>query len=303
MLVFDAYPKVNVFLKIIGIDARGYHLLDSRFCLARGALKDTICIKAANTFSLKGNFTCSMEDNTIYKALRSLKQYLESNGRAHEAKQLENLSIEVEKNIPTGAGLGGGSSDAGALLWHLNREFFSLSMPELYEVGARVGADVCFFLSRQESANVYGVGEVIEAFEEEALEFEIYTPPIACDTKKVYEEYDRGVREAQKQKSVGLCALNLTHGAGLMGADSLTHGGSLMDRDYHYKQFAAESSKEILARGEREGLNDLYTPALRAYPTLKDHALTLGKEWFFSGSGSSFFRLKEGVRVESGGCA
>lgn len=291
MLVFDAYPKVNVFLKIIGIDARGYHLLDSRFCLARGALKDTICIKAANTFSLKGNFTCSMEDNTIYKALCSLKQYLESNGRAHEAKQLENLSIEVEKNIPTGAGLGGGSSDAGALLWHLNREFFSLSVPELYEVGARVGADVCFFLSRQESANVYGVGEVIEAFEEEALEFEIYTPPIACDTKKVYEEYDRGVREAQKQKSVGLCVLNLTHGA------------SLMDGDYHYKQFAAESSKEILARGEREELNDLYVPALRAYPALKDHVLTLGKEWFFSGSGSSFFRLKEGVRVESGGCA
>ena len=290
MLVFDAYPKVNVFLKIIGIDARGYHLLDSRFCLARGALKDTICIKTANTFSLKGNFTCSMEDNTIYKALHSLKQYLESSGRAHEVKKLENLSIEVEKNIPTGAGLGGGSSDAGALLWHLNEEFFSLSMSELYEVGARVGADVCFFLSRQESANVYGVGEVIEAFEEEALEFEIYTPPIACDTKKVYEEYDRGVREAQKQKSVGLC-----------GAD-LIHGGSLMDRDYHYKQFAMESSAKILARGEREELNDLYAPALRAYPALKDHALILGKEWFFSGSGSSFFRLKEGARVESGGC-
>lgn len=286
MLVFDAYPKVNVFLKIIGIDARGYHLLDSRFCLARGALKDTICIKIADTFSLKGNFTCSMEDNTIYKALRSLKQYLESSGRAHEAKKLENLSIEVEKNIPTGAGLGGGSSDAGAVLWHLNEEFFSLSMPELYEVGARVGADVCFFLSRQESANVYGVGEVIEAFEEEALEFEIYTPPIACDTRKVYEEYDRGVRS----------------GVGLRGAD-LIHGGSLMDRDYHYKQFAMESSAKILARGEREELNDLFAPALRAYPALKDHALTLGKEWFFSGSGSSFFRLKEGARVESGGCA
>ena len=285
MLVFDAYPKVNVFLKIIGIDARGYHLLDSRFCLARGGLKDTICIKTADTLSLKGNFTCSMEENTIYKALRSLKQYLESSGRAHEVKKLENLSIEVEKNIPTGAGLGGGSSDAGALLWHLNEEFFSLSMPELYEVGARVGADVCFFLSRQESANVYGVGEVIEAFEEEALEFEIYTPPIACDTKKVYEEYDRGVRS----------------NVGLRGAD-LMHGGSLMDRDYHYKQFAMESSAKILARGEREELNDLYAPALRAYPALKDHALILGKEWFFSGSGSSFFRLKEGARVESGGC-
>ena len=285
MLVFDAYPKVNVFLKIIGIDARGYHLLDSRFCLARGALKDTICIKTANTFSLKGNFTCSMEDNTIYKALHSLKQYLESSGRAHEAKKLENLSIEVEKNIPSGAGLGGGSSDAGAVLWHLNEEFFSLSMSELYEVGARVGADVCFFLSRQESANVYGVGEVIEAFEEEALEFEIYTPPIACDTKKVYEEYDRGVRS----------------GVGLRGVD-LMHGGSLTHGDYHYKQFAMESSAKILARGEREELNDLFAPALRAYPALKDYALTLGREWFFSGSGSSFFRLKEGARVESGGC-
>ena len=297
MLVFDAYPKVNVFLKIIGIDARGYHLLDSRFCLARGALKDTICIKTADTLSLKGNFTCSMEDNTIYKALRALKQYLESSGRAHEAKKLENLSIEVEKNIPTGAGLGGGSSDAGALLWYLNEEFFSLSIPELYEVGARVGADVCFFLSRQESANVYGVGEVIEAFEEEGLEFEIYTPPIACDTKKVYEEYDRGVRS-----NIGLRGADLMRGAHLMGADSLTHGSSLMGGDYHYKQFAMESSKEILARGEREGLNDLYAPALRAYPALKDHALTLGREWFFSGSGSSFFRFKEGARVESGGC-
>ena len=144
---------------------------------------------------------------------------------------------------------------------------------------------MCFFLSRQESANVYGVGEVIEAFEEEALEFEIYTPPIACDTKKVYEEYDRGVRS----------------GVGLRGVD-LMHGGSLTHGDYHYKQFAMESSAKILARGEREELNDLFAPALRAYPALKDYALTLGKEWFFSGSGSSFFRLKEGDRVESGGC-
>jgi 4-diphosphocytidyl-2-C-methyl-D-erythritol kinase len=167
--------------------------------------------------------------------------------------------VVVTKLIPSQAGLGGGSSDAGAFM-RLVREVCNLmiSIEELAKLGSTIGADIPFFVYDYASANVSGFGEVVEVFEEEALELEIYTPEINCDTSVVYKTF----------KSELLDSISL---ASFIGWDSL-------------------ESKEIMRLiSDPVVLNDLYLASRLAYPELKEEA----KEgWFFSGSGSSFFRLK-----------
>lgn len=260
MLVFDVFPKVNIFLKIIGINEAKYHLLDSRFCLARGELKDIIAIKTSDFFSLKGDFDCPLHQNTIYLAVMELQKFLESKNLS--AQPLKQIAIEVEKKIPCGAGLGGGSADAGNVLFYLNQKFFNLSNEDLCFIAKRVGADVPFFVMQCASANVYEIGDKVEKFEEKNLEFEILTPNIHCNTKQVYHQYDK-----TKAKKTLL--------------------------SYSYQKFAKMPSCDILKIYDRKQLNDLLIPALELYPALRDFEESLGDEWFFSGSGSSFFRLRK----------
>nr|WP_269843784.1 4-(cytidine 5'-diphospho)-2-C-methyl-D-erythritol kinase [Helicobacter anatolicus] len=264
-VIFDVYPKINIFLKIVGSDARGYHFLDSRFCLARGALKDIIQIEEKDVFKLSGNFDCSMQDNTIYKAVQFLKKYLIQ--KNIESKILDYLQIEVEKNIPVGAGLGGGSADAGAILFHLNQKYFFLEKEEILQIAQQVGADVAFFVSNFYSANVSGVGEVVEEFKEKNLEFEIITPRVFCDTKRVYQEYDKMQELLKNQEK--------------------------RDLKNFVQKMRQKTSKEILENMNRRDLNDLLLPALHLYPKLAEFEKTLDENWFFSGSGSSFFRIKD----------
>lgn len=258
ILIFDVFPKINVFLKITGLQG-AYHTISSRFLLAYGELKDTIEIKSGSKFSLKGDFDCEEKDNLIYKAIIELKKYLSS--QKIPSTMLECLCLEVEKKIPKGAGLGGGSADAGMCLVKIN-EFFNLGLDkkQLQNIGAKIGSDVAFFVSQYTSANVYGRGEVICPYNEESYRFEIFTPNVFCDTKKVYLEYDKNTK---KSKQEGLKNLEKT------------------------------PTSEILSSYERKELNDLLLPAINAYPKLAKIEKDLGKEWYFSGSGSSFFKLKD----------
>ncbi|WP_187905810.1 4-(cytidine 5'-diphospho)-2-C-methyl-D-erythritol kinase [Helicobacter pylori] len=258
--VFEVYPKVNIFLKILHKEG-AYHKLISRMCLVKDKLKDIISVKNALSFSLKGDFDCPLEENSLFKALQILKNFLKSKNFSHSViKSLDTLAIEVEKNIPTQAGLGGGSADAGGLLYHLNRIFdWRLSLEELYTMGSLVGADTNFFISQYKSANATSYGEVIENFEEEPLEdrLEIYAPNhVFCSTKAIYQAYKPETCFSQA------------------------------------KEWLKKPSLECLKTYDRSELNDLLKPALRANPALKDIESQLSKEWFFSGSGSAFFRLR-----------
>lgn len=257
-MIFDVFPKINVFLKITGFEG-SYHRISSRFLLAFGELKDTIEIKPCSNFSLQGDFDCEKENNLIYKAIIELKNYLDS--KKISSSMLECLSIEVEKKIPKGAGLGGGSANAGMCLVKIN-EFFNLGLDkkELQSIGAKVGSDVPFFISEYKSANIYGTGEIIHQYDEGECRFEIFTPDVFCDTKKVYLEYDKNI---QDQKPNLLKTLENTH------------------------------TYKILSSYGRQELNDLLLPAINLYPKLARIEKDLGKEWFFSGSGSSFFRFKD----------
>ncbi len=121
-----------------------------------------------------------------------------------------------------------------------------------------MGADVPFFIYGYDSANVAGIGEIVEEFKEELLDFEVYTPDVKISTPKVYQIYRENF----------FAPID----------DSLT------------QKLKQMPSKKILQTMNPSEANDLFKPALQEYKELKSHH----REGFhFSGSGSSFFRVKE----------
>lgn len=255
MKKYKAFAKVNIFLKITG--KRGnYHELFSRF-MKLPHLYDELSFESKKKpgFILLGSFSCETKQNTIYKAYEAL---LEATNSDALAKLIESYAIRVDKNIPSFAGLGGGSSDAATFLKMCNNTLdLGLSLNELAKIGSRVGADVPFFIYDYNCAHVSGIGEIVERFDEEVLEFETYTPKVLGSTPKVYQAF----RESFYKE---------------LSPDE-------------YAKLSVQSSKEILENYSVSDANDLFEPALHLYPELKN---SYKKGWFFSGSGSTFFRLK-----------
>jgi len=250
-----SYAKVNIFLKIAG-KRDGYHELVSRFVRVKD-LYDTITFipeNSKNEFNLMGDFGCETEKNTIYKAFLALRD----NCPKIDA-YFRIYSIKVDKKIPEFAGLGGGSSNAATFLIMANK-LFDLYYPKekLAKIGAKIGADVPFFIYEYESANVTGIGEIVDEYEEEALDIEVITPKIECNTGKIFTSFSN-----KFYKEI-----------------SMDEKEKLLNMD----------SKDILKQLDIYSANDLYEPALDAYPLLGKYAK---KDWFFSGSGSSFFKVKD----------
>jgi len=256
MKQYKAYAKVNIFLKITGT-RNNYHEILSRFMRVEN-LFDTLYFKEklspSKEFVLEGDFSCSTQQNTIYKAYTHLLEYTHSQPLQ---EWMEQHAIVVKKSIPAFAGLGGGSSDAATYLMMCNEVLdLGLSTSALMEIGVRVGADVPFFLSGYQSANVRGIGEIIEPFEEDVLPLDIYTPDIEISTPKVYGVY----RE---------------------------HFFHPIDANTQ-QQLASMSSLAIMQKYTPLEANDLFAPAMQLYPLLRvEHK----EGYFFSGSGSSFFRV------------
>ena len=257
MKSYTSPAKVNIFLKITA--KRGaYHEILSRF-MRVDSLFDTITLKpkASPEFTIVGDFTCKVKQNTIYRAYTALYSYTKS-------QKLKNLMQEygvyVDKNIPAFAGLGGGSSNAATYLLMCNEILkLNLSTDILSSIGAKVGADLPFFIYQFQSANVSGVGEIVHKFEEDSIELDIFTPQIEISTPAVYQEYRKNFYNP---------------------VDTLT-----------CKALERESSRSILRRLSLIEANDLFRPALSLYPELSLH---VREDNFFSGSGSSFFRPKKG---------
>ena len=254
MKSYKAYAKVNIFLKITG--KRGdYHEILSRFVLVNN-LYDTLTFvtKQSDDFEIEGAFSCETKQNTIYKAYIAL---LEETKAESLERLMQSHAIKVEKQIPSFAGLGGGSSDAATYLLMCNEVLhLGLSRDELATIGSKVGADVPFFVYGYQSANVSGIGEIVEAFDEPALKIKTVTPNIEISTPKVYQ----GFRE---------------------------HFYKEITDDEH-ERLTNISSIDALNEMTPTEANDLFEPALLLYPKLKKQHKD---GWFFSGSGSSFFTL------------
>jgi len=240
-----SYAKINLFLKIEGYKD-GYHQLNSRFMRVKN-LYDEIEIKDAEKFNIIGDFDCALRDNTIFKAYLKLISYYPDIRDYFIAKE-----IKVTKNIPSSAGLGGGSSNAATFLNMVNKDSgLNLSKDELAKIGAEIGSDVPFFIYEVDVANVYGRGEIIETYDEKPIDVEVFTPPIECSTPEVFRMYKENYFNPKKS------------------------------------DFDKISTIELLEKSPEE-LNDLLRPALAKYIELfkyKDYG-------YFSGSGSSFFRIK-----------
>ena len=180
-----AYAKVNIFLKITGIRGN-YHEIASRFMLVKN-LYDTLTFEKGDFASptIEGRFSCATESNIIYKIYLKTLEHLPNNSELKDF--FKNYKVVVEKSIPEFAGLGGGSSDAATFLKMLNSELsLDLSLDTMSKIGANVGADIPFFIYGYESANVTGIGEIVEKYNEEVLNLNVITPQIACDTKEIY---------------------------------------------------------------------------------------------------------------------
>jgi len=193
-----SYAKVNVFLKIVGFK-EGYHLINSRFVIIE-ELHDMMWFEksAGLGFEVVGDFDCTLEQNTIYKAYKALIRHFPQKEIADFVKSHK---VVVYKNIPAFAGLGGGSSNAATFLHMINRALdLKLSIKELSKVAMDVGADVPFFVSGCKSANVTGFGEIIKEFKEEPVKIKTFTPQdIQCSTAEVYRTYRKNYSENMKK--------------------------------------------------------------------------------------------------------
>ncbi|QRN41409.1 MAG: 4-(cytidine 5'-diphospho)-2-C-methyl-D-erythritol kinase [Neisseriaceae bacterium] len=171
--------KINLYLHIKGRRSDGYHLIESIFSLIN--LFDVLEIKTTfnNEINLiSSNQEIATQDNLILKAAHMLKNKTGSKYGAN---------ITLNKNIPIGAGLGGGSSNAATTLVALNYLWQThLSISELREIGLELGADIPFFILG-ENALVSGIGEILTPIKLAKSYYVIVFPNISISTKKIFQ--------------------------------------------------------------------------------------------------------------------
>jgi 4-diphosphocytidyl-2-C-methyl-D-erythritol kinase len=179
--VFISAPaKINLFLRVTGKRPDGYHDIFSWFQALD--LCDHLQIEKKSRPGIEiitdaSNIPTGPE-NLVYKAAEAMQKRVE--GRS-------GVTVKLWKNIPVGAGLGGGSSDAAALIKGFDRLFgLRLSREEMVETGLKLGSDVPFFFSRGQ-AQVTGRGEIIE-FIELPTDYQValVTPPFEIRAGEAY---------------------------------------------------------------------------------------------------------------------
>jgi 4-diphosphocytidyl-2-C-methyl-D-erythritol kinase len=178
---FQAFPapaKVNLFLHITGRRADGYHLLQSVFRLLDYA--DTIHLKPNDDGLIRRvNAVAGVaeEQDLCIRAARLLQQHTGTH---------KGVEIAVEKRIPMGGGLGGGSSDAATVLLALNRLWdLKLSRQTLMTLGLQLGADVPVFIFGR-SAWAEGVGEQLQEVSLEPAWYLVLTPDAHVSTAEIF---------------------------------------------------------------------------------------------------------------------
>lgn len=149
--------KINLGLNIIEKRPDGYHNLETVFFPIN--IQDALEVKLLEDcdkpykLTMKGNvLDCNPDDNLVVKAYMMLKEDFD----------LPSVDIHLFKHIPSGAGLGGGSSDCAFMIKMLNEKFaLGLSLEKMEEYAARLGADCAFFI-RNEPVFATGIGNVFE---------------------------------------------------------------------------------------------------------------------------------------------
>ncbi|HZW10378.1 MAG TPA: hypothetical protein VFF69_10785 [Phycisphaerales bacterium] len=286
VVAMPAYGKLNLALALrapesAGSARPGWHRICTWMCaidLADRVLIEPLGRAEASTWSAAwaadsprpGAIDWMPEKDLAWRALRAVERRL---GRSLPTR------IVLEKRIPTGAGLGGGSADGAAALAAIDRAWeLGLGPEVLRALGAGLGSDVAFFIDEEQPARpavVSGFGEQVERTARVAGEVVLFVPPFGCPTGAVYRAFDEVVAGAPRPHT---------------GRDSVVRE---------------------MARGARaldaELFNDLAEPAMRVRPELAavraGLGRALGRPVHVTGSGSSLFVLcgpGEGERVAAG---
>ena len=186
--VVHAPAKVNLFLHITGKRDDGYHTLESGVVFTAFGDRITIDRAAADEICIIGPFANDLNEYTsINVCLTCLEEFRRAGGT------FEPVMVKIEKNIPVGAGLGGGSADAAALLRYINQHTPSpLPYSALQELALRLGADVPACLNMSPTL-VEGVGEIISPLKiRNPGPILLANPGKVLFTKDVFRAYSEG---------------------------------------------------------------------------------------------------------------
>ncbi len=179
---WPAPAKLNLFLHIVGRRDDGYHLLQTAIQFI------DVCDKLSLTVNEDGGVRCvgaddSMprDDDLTVRAARLLQR---------ECRMQKGVDIRLRKVIPSGAGFGGGSSDAATVLLALNRLWeCGLDIPALEAIAVQLGADVPVFV-RGAACWVEGIGERLQAMDFPEPWYVVVFPHVHLDTRKMFSEQD-----------------------------------------------------------------------------------------------------------------
>jgi len=179
MIRVPSPSKLNLFLHITGRRPDGYHELQSIFQLID--LCDWLEFEqtADKQIQIEGLASVDLEQNLIYRAIQVLKPY---------AKAYSGLKIRLEKNIPMGAGLGGGSSNAATTLIVVNQLWdCGLTIEQLAELGVKLGADVPIFVYGR-NAWAEGIGEHLTFIDLDQKQFIVLKPDCFISTQLLFSQ-------------------------------------------------------------------------------------------------------------------
>lgn len=244
MIIEKAYAKINLALEIKGVRLDGYH--DLNMIMIPLDLHDILTFEISDDVRLSSNVI--IDHNAVLKTISYMQtKYQISKGAA----------VTLEKHIPIGAGLGGGSADISATLRGLNRLWgLNLTLKELEEDANALGSDTLFCLYN-EPAYVYGRGDKIEFIKPiDFHEIYLFTPGIEVSTKTVFQAY----KHERKSSNFDVLIRYLEDGL--------------------YEKFFENT------------YNDLHKTAITTYKNLEKYENKLKKHCknaYMTGSGSTYF--------------
>lgn len=246
--------KVNLTLEVLGIRPDGYH--EIRSLIQPVDLFDEVRIETLEgsgiDVSSSGIDTPAGKENLAWKAADMF---------LNESRLDSGVTITIRKKIPLGSGLGGGSSNAAAVLMGLNRITNALPEEKLFGIAPRLGADVAFFL-RSVASVAEGKGERITIVKDfPLLYYVILCPNLHVSTAEIYRKWDE---------------LNKKKGGNKPGGDTNEAIGQIKEETGDFRLF-----------------NDLEGPACELHPEIKAFKQILASldpgNVLMTGSGSAVF--------------
>ena len=180
-----SFCKINLSLQVIKKLRNGYHIIKSliTFC----ELHDLIWVSKIRSLNDKISFSgkfkkgIDQKSNTVVKVLDLL--------RRNQFFENQSFKINIQKNIPHGSGLGGGSSNAADLLNYFNLKMkLKLDKKKIKEIASQIGFDVPINLERKNTFLTGKKGEIIRLNQKFRLNLLIVYPNLICSTKQIYEK-------------------------------------------------------------------------------------------------------------------